>query len=136
VSIACFRKKRKLNNQVQEDGITPSTEPKDWPWGQREFVVRDPDRYKPVFYLKLGLPSVSLIRAFFAVFNVFHEAYKYKRWQFFWLIKIIGNRFLGCPTDANVGIVEQPTLDGKCDWFIYFAETMDTIVRMFNQSLV
>jgi hypothetical protein len=123
VSIACFRKKRKLNNQVQEDGITPSTEPKDWPWGQREFVVRDPDRYKPVFYLKLGLPSVSLIRAFFAVFNVFHEAYKY-------------NRFLGCPTDANVGIVEQPTLDGKCDWFIYFAETMDTIVRMFNQSLV
>ncbi|HUB93950.1 MAG TPA: VOC family protein [Verrucomicrobiae bacterium] len=38
--------------QLVEDGIKPSTEPKDWPWGQREFVVRDPDRYKLVFYEK------------------------------------------------------------------------------------
>jgi methylmalonyl-CoA/ethylmalonyl-CoA epimerase len=39
--------------QIKELGIEPSTEPKDWPWGQREFVVRDPDRYKIVFYQKL-----------------------------------------------------------------------------------
>jgi methylmalonyl-CoA/ethylmalonyl-CoA epimerase len=39
--------------QLKVDGITPSTEPRDWPWGQREFVIRDPDRYKVVFYQKL-----------------------------------------------------------------------------------
>jgi len=27
-----------------------STEPKTWPWGKREFVVKDPDGYKLVFY--------------------------------------------------------------------------------------
>ena len=31
-------------------GIRTSTEPRDWPWGKREFVVRDPDGYKLVFY--------------------------------------------------------------------------------------
>jgi methylmalonyl-CoA/ethylmalonyl-CoA epimerase len=40
-------------NQLKEAGLTPSTEPKDWPWGQREFVIRDPDRYKIVFYQKI-----------------------------------------------------------------------------------
>lgn len=39
--------------QLKEAGITPSTEPRDWPWGQREFVVRDPDRYKLVIYQKI-----------------------------------------------------------------------------------
>lgn len=34
-------------------GIATSTEPRDWPWGNREFVVRDPDMYKLVFYEKL-----------------------------------------------------------------------------------
>ena len=32
--------------------LKPSTEPRDWPWGHREFVIRDPDRYKLVFYQK------------------------------------------------------------------------------------
>jgi len=32
-----------------------STEPKTWPWGKREFVVKDPDGYKLVFY------SVSVV---------------------------------------------------------------------------
>lgn len=41
-------------SQLIENGIKPSTEPKDWPWGHREFVVRDPDRYKLVFYEKKG----------------------------------------------------------------------------------
>jgi catechol 2,3-dioxygenase-like lactoylglutathione lyase family enzyme len=40
--------------QLKEVGITPSTKPRDWPWEQREFVVRDPDRYKLVFYEKLS----------------------------------------------------------------------------------
>lgn len=35
---------------VKENGITPRTEPKTWPWGKREFVVKDPDGYKFVFY--------------------------------------------------------------------------------------
>ena len=34
-------------------GYKPSTEPRNWPWGQREFVLRDPDRYKIVFYEKV-----------------------------------------------------------------------------------
>jgi catechol 2,3-dioxygenase-like lactoylglutathione lyase family enzyme len=36
-----------------DSGITTSTEPRDWPWGNREFVVRDLDKYKLVFYEKL-----------------------------------------------------------------------------------
>jgi len=30
--------------------IKYSSEPRDWPWGKREFVVRDPDGYKLVFF--------------------------------------------------------------------------------------
>jgi len=30
--------------------LKPSSEPRDWPWGNREFVIRDPDGYKLVFY--------------------------------------------------------------------------------------
>ena len=35
---------------VKKNGIEPRTEPKTWPWGKREFVVKDPDGYKIVFY--------------------------------------------------------------------------------------
>lgn len=35
---------------IKGKGITPRTEPKDWPWGKREFVVKDPDGYKLVFF--------------------------------------------------------------------------------------
>ncbi len=35
-----------------EKGLKPSSEPKDWPWGNREFVIRDPDGYKLVFFQK------------------------------------------------------------------------------------
>lgn len=38
---------------LKDKGVTPSTEPKDWPWGHREFVIRDPDRYKLVIYQKI-----------------------------------------------------------------------------------
>lgn len=34
-------------------GIKPATYPRDWPWGNREFVVKDPDGYKLVFYQPL-----------------------------------------------------------------------------------
>lgn len=32
--------------------LKPSSEPRDWPWGNREFVLRDPDGYKLVFWNK------------------------------------------------------------------------------------
>ena len=35
-----------------EKGFKPSSEPKDWTWGRREFVLRDPDGYKLVFFSK------------------------------------------------------------------------------------
>jgi len=35
---------------IKKNGIVPRTEPKTWPWGKREFVVKDPDGYKLVFY--------------------------------------------------------------------------------------
>lgn len=38
---------------LKDKGLQTSSEPKDWPWGKREFVIRDPDRYKLVFYQKL-----------------------------------------------------------------------------------
>jgi catechol 2,3-dioxygenase-like lactoylglutathione lyase family enzyme len=34
-------------------GYKPTSEPRDWPWGNREFVLRDPDGYKLVFFQKL-----------------------------------------------------------------------------------
>lgn len=33
-------------------GITPRSKPRDWPWGNREFVVKDPDGYKLCFWQK------------------------------------------------------------------------------------
>lgn len=37
---------------VLELGLKPSGEPQTWPWGRREFVLRDPDGYKLVFFTK------------------------------------------------------------------------------------
>jgi catechol 2,3-dioxygenase-like lactoylglutathione lyase family enzyme len=33
--------------------LTPSSEPRDWPWGNREFVIRDPDGYKLVIFKRI-----------------------------------------------------------------------------------
>jgi len=33
-------------------GLKPSSEPLDFPWGRREFVLADPDGYKLVFFSK------------------------------------------------------------------------------------
>jgi catechol 2,3-dioxygenase-like lactoylglutathione lyase family enzyme len=37
-----------------EQGLQPSSEPKDWPWGNREFAIRDPDGYKLVFFKRIS----------------------------------------------------------------------------------
>ena len=36
--------------KLVEAGYKPSSEPKDQPWGNREFVIRDPDGYKLVAF--------------------------------------------------------------------------------------
>jgi uncharacterized glyoxalase superfamily protein PhnB len=33
-----------------ENGIKPATEPRDWKWGNREFILKDPDGYKLCFW--------------------------------------------------------------------------------------
>ena len=38
---------------LKEKDILTSSEPRDWPWGKREFVVKDPDGYKLVFFANL-----------------------------------------------------------------------------------
>jgi len=35
---------------LKERGVSLASEPRTWPWGKREFVVKDPDGYKLVFY--------------------------------------------------------------------------------------
>lgn len=40
--------------ELLEKGLKPSSEPRDWPWGNREFVIRDPDGYKLVFYREIS----------------------------------------------------------------------------------
>jgi catechol 2,3-dioxygenase-like lactoylglutathione lyase family enzyme len=37
-------------NDLVAKGFKPKSEPRDWPWGNREFVMRDPDGYKLVFF--------------------------------------------------------------------------------------
>jgi catechol 2,3-dioxygenase-like lactoylglutathione lyase family enzyme len=39
-------------SEIVAAGLKPSTEPRDWDWGNREFVVRDPDGYKLVIFKK------------------------------------------------------------------------------------
>jgi uncharacterized glyoxalase superfamily protein PhnB len=35
-----------------DKGLHPASEPRDWPWGNREFAIKDPDGYRIVFYKK------------------------------------------------------------------------------------
>lgn len=37
-------------SQLKNSGIMPRTEPRDWEWGRREFVIHDPDGYKLCFW--------------------------------------------------------------------------------------
>lgn len=36
--------------RLTEQKLTPSSQPRDWPWGNREFVIKDPDGYKICFW--------------------------------------------------------------------------------------
>lgn len=38
-------------------GLKPSSTPRDWPWGKREFAIKDPDGYRIVLYSPL--PSTT-----------------------------------------------------------------------------
>jgi catechol 2,3-dioxygenase-like lactoylglutathione lyase family enzyme len=42
-----------VHKELISQGLKPSSEPRDWPWGNREFVIRDPDGYKLVLFQKL-----------------------------------------------------------------------------------
>ena len=39
--------------QLIKNGLSPKAKPRDWPWGNREFVVADPDGYKLCFWQKV-----------------------------------------------------------------------------------
>jgi uncharacterized glyoxalase superfamily protein PhnB len=41
-----------LYDRFIENGIIPHTKPRDWDWGNREFIVKDPDGYKLCFWTK------------------------------------------------------------------------------------
>ncbi len=36
--------------ELVNNGFEPATEPKDWKWGNREFILKDPDGYKLCFW--------------------------------------------------------------------------------------
>jgi uncharacterized glyoxalase superfamily protein PhnB len=36
--------------ELVASGVQPATQPKDWEWGNREFIVKDPDGYKLCFW--------------------------------------------------------------------------------------
>ena len=36
--------------ELTKVGIHPRTEPRDWGWGNREFIIKDPDGYKLCFW--------------------------------------------------------------------------------------
>ncbi|MGE5392227.1 MAG: VOC family protein [Candidatus Saccharibacteria bacterium] len=40
-----------VHRSLVDKGVFAST-PRNWPWGNREFVVKDPDGYKLIFYRK------------------------------------------------------------------------------------
>ncbi len=42
----------KFYEGVIEQGLQPASEPQNFPWGRREFVLVDPDGYKLVFFQK------------------------------------------------------------------------------------
>ena len=45
----------KFYEDIKSKGIVPRTEPKTWSWGKREFVVKDPDGYKLVFFAPINI---------------------------------------------------------------------------------
>lgn len=39
---------------LKKKGFVPSSAPRNWPWGNREFALRDPDGYKLIFSQKIS----------------------------------------------------------------------------------
>ncbi len=37
-------------NRQEKLGLTPATKPSNWEWGNREFILKDPDGYKLCFW--------------------------------------------------------------------------------------
>jgi uncharacterized glyoxalase superfamily protein PhnB len=40
------------HKQLREIGLEPATSPRNWPWGNTEFILKDPDGYKLCFWQK------------------------------------------------------------------------------------
>jgi catechol 2,3-dioxygenase-like lactoylglutathione lyase family enzyme len=40
----------KLHKRLVKIGLRPATGPRDWEWGNREFILKDPDGYKLCFW--------------------------------------------------------------------------------------
>jgi catechol 2,3-dioxygenase-like lactoylglutathione lyase family enzyme len=38
------------HRELAAKGVAPATRPKDWQWGNREFILKDPDGYKLCFW--------------------------------------------------------------------------------------
>jgi uncharacterized glyoxalase superfamily protein PhnB len=38
-------------------GFTPATKPRDWGWGNREFILKDPDGYKLCFWQPIKIQT-------------------------------------------------------------------------------
>ncbi len=39
--------------ELIQNRVKPYSEPRDWDWGNREFIVKDPDGYKLCFWQKI-----------------------------------------------------------------------------------
>jgi uncharacterized glyoxalase superfamily protein PhnB len=46
----CVESTDKVYDDLKRKGIKPATEPRDWEWGNREFIVKDLDGYKLCFW--------------------------------------------------------------------------------------
>ena len=41
-------------NELTHLGLKPATQPRDWEWGNREFILKDPDGYKLCFWKEIS----------------------------------------------------------------------------------
>lgn len=39
-----------FHTKLREKGLESATEPRNWPWGNTEFILKDPDGYKLCFW--------------------------------------------------------------------------------------
>jgi len=43
-----------IYEKLLTQGLKPAAEPKNWPWGNREFILKDPDGYKLCFWERVA----------------------------------------------------------------------------------